>query len=110
MASHKDFEILSAIMDDKDPNKGVLKNRGTTRKEIAEITSLSNTKIGTTLAMFEKQGLVEKGLSIGRIQTYVITEAGVDMIDELSGGELIPADEINEDSKGSEDEPKNSEK
>jgi len=85
MASINDYYILSAIADDEDVEKGIIKVKGTTKEEIQSKlqTKLSLTKITNTLEMFKKEGYVQDGIAVGKRKTFVITDAGLNKVEEL---------------------------
>lgn len=76
MMTVNDFNIMAGILSDDDDKQGVIAIKGTTKKEIAEKTGLSVSKVGNTLAEFKKEGLVEYGLRRGNTYTYILTEKG----------------------------------
>ena len=82
-----DFAILKSILSDNDIDKGVIKTKGTSIKEIVEMTGLSYNKIYQSLNQFKIKGLIEYGLSRGREKTFIVTEYGLLTIKEIIGGE-----------------------
>jgi predicted transcriptional regulator len=72
-----DYSILQAIIDEDDDEKGFIKTKGTTKKEIQDKTNLSTTKITTTLIKFQAQELIELALKVKNSNSYVLTEKGM---------------------------------
>lgn len=76
MFTLNDFYILRAIIDKNDKDKGIVKFKGTTKKEIQEKTKLSLPKITNALTDFINQGYVDYGLKIKQSKTYIVTQKG----------------------------------
>lgn len=85
MITQNDYNILEAIIDKDDKQKGTIQIKGTTKKEIISKTNLSMTKVNTTLYKFLSEGLIEKGLSIKNAQTYILTKKGLAEYIKLKG-------------------------
>lgn len=85
MITLNDYEVLKAIMDKHDKNKGILKTKGTTKREIIDKTKLSYSKVSQSLNKFIDDGLIEQGLSIRTSKTYCVTSKGLEEILNLGG-------------------------
>ncbi len=83
--TQNDYEILASILDKNDEEKGVIPTKGTTVTEILSKTNLSRTKIGNTLAVFLKYGLVEYGLSVKNAKSFILSDKGMKKIFEIKG-------------------------
>lgn len=77
MYTKMDYTILKAITDEKDPNKGLSRGKGTTCNEIKTKTGASISKIRKTLNSFTEEGFVQRGLNEGRFKTFILTHKGI---------------------------------
>lgn len=82
-----DFEILMAILDKGNTNKGVYKGYSTTTSEIKEKTGYGNTKIYSAIKTLKSMGLIDYGLKNKNQKGYIITEKGLEEIKLLKKGE-----------------------
>jgi len=77
MFTQNDIHILEAIVDQADDKKGIIKTKGTTKKEIIEKTKLSLSKVNNTLINFQAQGYIENALKVKNSNSYILTEKGL---------------------------------
>ena len=77
MITRNDYNILKAITDKNDKNKGIIPSNGTTKREIIEITGLSNTKVSTSLKSFLDKGYIDNGLMVKNAKSYILTKKGI---------------------------------
>lgn len=85
MFTQNDYYILESILDKEDKNKGSIKTRGTTKKEIIEKTKLSLSKVTVTLGILESHGLIENGLKVKNAKSYIVTEKGMEELLKMKG-------------------------
>ena len=85
MLTLNDYEVLKAIKDKHDKKKGILKTRGTSKKEIIIKTNLSYSKVSQSINKFINDGLIEQGLSVRTSKTYCLTDKGLEEILTLGG-------------------------
>lgn len=85
MFTQNDYAILESIVDRNDGEKGIIKTRGTTKKEIMQKTGLSITKVTNTLLQFESKGLISQALKVKNSKAYTITEDGMKELFKLKG-------------------------
>lgn len=83
MTTLNDYRVLMSIVDADDDTKGISKLNGTTRAEIQQKTNISLSKIAQSLNKFMDEGLVEQGIGEGRTKKYIVTAAGMLILNEL---------------------------
>lgn len=84
MTTLNDYRVLMAIVDADNDTKGISKLNGTTRAEIQQKTNISLSKIAQSLNKFIDEGLVEEGIGDGRTKKYIVTKAGIVILNELN--------------------------
>lgn len=77
-----DYKILESIIDVKN-NRGKSKGRGSTLKQIAEKTELSEIKIRKTIKVLLELGFIDFAVKKVRANAYYVTEDGVKNITEV---------------------------
>ena len=77
MFTQNDYYILESILDKSDEDKGMIKTKGTTKKEIIDKTKLSLSKVTLTLGMLESHGYIEVGLKVKNAKSYIVSEKGI---------------------------------
>lgn len=85
MFTANEYNIMEAIIDKDNKNKGLIALYGTTKSEIICKTGLSSTKVHVTLQKFENQGLIKRGLKQGNSNSYYLTEEGLLKLKEIKG-------------------------
>lgn len=85
MFTYNEYCILESIIDRNDKDKGFIKTKGTTKKEIQTKTNLSTTKISTTLIKFQAHGLIELALKVKNCNSYILTEKGMQELLDMKG-------------------------
>lgn len=88
MFTQNDYAILEAIVDRNDADKGIIKTKGTTKKEIMSKTNLSITKVTNTLLHFENKGLISQALKVRNSKSYTLTEEGVAELFKMKGKKI----------------------
>lgn len=83
MYTQNDYKILKHILKKNDPEKGLIKSKGTTVVEIVESTGLSDRKVRVALKSFMQDGMICYGVSIGRTKTYCLLKKGLEEIKSL---------------------------
>lgn len=81
--SENDYEILKSII--KEENKGIYKAKGTDIHEIMSYTNLSYNKIYQVMNKFVENGICEYGLMRGKRKTFILTDKGFDLLENISG-------------------------
>ena len=85
MFTQNDYEILKAIMDKDNNQKGIIMTNGTTKQEIITKTGLSITKVTNTLLSFEAKGFIEPALKVKNAKSYMISDKGINEILSMEG-------------------------
>ena len=78
--NRNDFKILVYLYE-KDIDSPMKARKATTISEDEDV-NLSDTKVRKTLNEYVKVGLVEKGCKEGKADTYYITEAGMEYVED----------------------------
>lgn len=85
MFTQNDYKILEAIIDKSDEDKGIIKTKGTTKREILDKTQLSLSKVTVTLGILESHGFIENGLKVKNAKSYILTEKGMEELLKMKG-------------------------
>ena len=85
MFTQNDYKILEAIIDKTDEDKGIIKTKGTTKKEVLDKTQLSLSKVTITLGILESHGFIENGLKVKNAKSYILTEKGMEELLKMKG-------------------------
>ena len=85
MFTQNDYYILEAILDEGDETKGVIKTKGTTKKEIMDKNKLSLSKVTITLGILESHGYIEVGLKVKNAKSYIVSEKGMEELLKMKG-------------------------
>lgn len=85
MFTQNDYKILEAIIDKSDESKGIIKTKGTTKKEVLDKTQLSLSKVTITLGILESHGFIENGLKVKNAKSYILTEKGMEELLKMKG-------------------------
>lgn len=85
MFTQNDYYILESILDKSDEDKGMIKTKGTTKKEIIDKTKLSLSKVTLTLGMLESHGYIEVGLKVKNAKSYIVSEKGMEELLKMKG-------------------------
>lgn len=83
--TQNDYYILESILDKNDDSKGLIKTKGTTKKEIITKTNLSLSKVTLTLGMLESHGYIEVGLKVKNAKSYIVSEKGMEELLKMKG-------------------------
>lgn len=85
MFTQNDYKILEAIIDKSDEDKGIIKTKGTTKREILDKTQLSLSKVTVTLGILESHRFIENGLKVKNAKSYILTEKGMEELLKMKG-------------------------
>lgn len=85
MFTQNDYKILEAIIDKTDEDKGIIKTKGTTKREVLDKTQLSLSKVTLTLGILESHGFIENGLKVKNAKSYILTEKGMEELLKMKG-------------------------
>ena len=85
MFTQNDYKILEAIIDKSDESKGIIKTKGTIKKEVLDKTQLSLSKVTITLGILESHGFIENGLKVKNAKSYILTEKGMEELLKMKG-------------------------
>lgn len=85
MFTQNDYKILEAIIDKTDEDKGIIKTKGTTKREVLDKTQLSLSKVTITLGILESHGFIENGLKVKNAKSYILTEKGMEELLKMKG-------------------------